>query len=940
MEEEKETRESEELIEKRKDELISFFKKSSLWVVILLIFAVIFGVYIRSLPMQDHSSGEIPGLTKFIFTPWKSFEGTPGTWDITTNTWTLGPDLDPWLFLRYAETIVEQESLPDIDYIRNVPLGFETAKETRLLPYMIAGTYFVSHLINPDVNIEFAGVVLPVIMFALTIISFFLFVREIFLRKDKESKVNANIIALISTFFMIVVPAFLSRTVAGIPEKESAAFFFMFLSFYLFLKAWKTEKINNSIILAVLAGVSTALMGLIWGGISFVFTAIAISVFLAVILNKFKKKEVLIYGTWFLSSFILTSAFSKRFSFIGQITSLDSGLAFFVFIILLTDFLLWNTKIKENKRLEKIKIPHNITSLIIGLILILVLASVFFGPTFIIEKLEHLNRMFFTPVVGRWNITVAENRQPYFTEWAGSFGPFIGNIPILFWLFFAGSIVLFKKMMAPIKNKDAWVLTGLYVLFLFGLVFSRYSSSSTFNGENTISKAAYYLSILLLAGFLVYYRFKHYKDAKSSFEKIDYGFLLFFSLFALCLFSARSAVRLIMVLAPIAPIFVGFLVVESFNKFRKTQEDTRKIVFGAITILVIVLACFMFIRYYDSVKNQAYGFVPSYYNYQWQKAMEWVREETPEDAVFAHWWDYGYWVQSIGKRPTVTDGGNAISFWNYWTGRLVLTGDNQKDSLDFLYSHNTSYLLIDSSDIGKYTAFSSIGSDESYDRYSWIPTMVSDESQIQETREGIIRIYQGGSAIDEDIIYQREDGEEIFLPAGNSAIIGIIIELGEEDEGIKFNQPEGVFYNNKGQQVKIPLRYVYANGELYDFKSGLNGTAFIIQRIIPSGSQIAKDEFGALIYVSPRVMRGFLGQVYLLNDPFNNFPNFKIAHIENNLFIENVNLQEPKMNLKEFVYYQGLQGPIKIWQIEYTGEEEFNPAYIDTDRTKYINWTL
>jgi asparagine N-glycosylation enzyme membrane subunit Stt3 len=42
---------------------------------------------------------------------------------------------------------------------------------------------------------------------------------------------------------MIIIPAFLSRTVAGIPEKESVAFFFMFLSFYLFLKAWKSERI-------------------------------------------------------------------------------------------------------------------------------------------------------------------------------------------------------------------------------------------------------------------------------------------------------------------------------------------------------------------------------------------------------------------------------------------------------------------------------------------------------------------------------------------------------------------------------------------------------------------------------------------------------------------------------------------------------------------------
>jgi len=66
-------------------------------------------------------------------------------------------------------------------------------------------------------------------------------------------------------------------------------------------------------------------------------------------------------------------------------------------------------------------------------------------------------------------------------------------------------------------------------------------------------------------------------------------------------------------------------------------------------------------------------------------------------------------LQSIGERATVLDGGNAIVYWNYLMGRHVLTGDNQKDALEFLYNHNTTHLLIDSSDIGKYGAYSSIG---------------------------------------------------------------------------------------------------------------------------------------------------------------------------------------------------------------------------------------
>jgi hypothetical protein len=42
----------------------------------------------------------------------------------------------------------------------------------------------------------------------------------------------------------------------------------------------------------------------------------------------------------------------------------------------------------------------------------------------------------------------------------------------------------------------------------------------------------------------------------------------------------------------------------------------------------------------------------------WQAAMSWVSQNTSYNAVFIHWWDYGYWVQTVGNRTTVLDGGN------------------------------------------------------------------------------------------------------------------------------------------------------------------------------------------------------------------------------------------------------------------------------------------
>lgn len=907
-----------DLLKERKEKFFGFLKNRQVWVIGVLIIAVILGIYIRSMPMHDHG-------------------GRPGLWDIAKNDWTLGPDLDPWLFTRYAKTIVEEGGLPEIDSMRNVPLGFNTGAESKLLPYMIVATYWIVNLFG-TYSVEFAAALFPVIAFAFTVIFFFLFVREIFVRKSEKSRIVGNIIALISTFFMIVIPVFLSRTLAGIPEKESVGFLFMFMAFWLFLKAWKTRSLKKSFLIGVLAGVATTLMGFVWGGVGYVFVTIAGATLAAFVLNKVRKREFLVYSSWLFTTVILMSLFSMKFSIMGFLTGLDGGMMFFVFFIGLLHLVLWNTKLSENRYLKKTKIPKNIVSLILGVVILVVLACVVFGPGFIIDKIKIVNQIMFKPTTGRWNTTVAENRQPFFTEWGASFGPFLRGIPVMFWLFFAGSIVLFKKMLNKLKTKESWILTGLYVLFLVGLVFSRYSGTSIMNGESFISKFFYYGSAALLIGAFVYYYIKYKKKGWNNFEGISFEYLFLFCLFILTLFTARSAVRLIMVLAPVVGIFVGYWILDLIYQFRKTRDDVWKIVVGILLVVVVLASVFVFWNYYKSSKVQAYGMVPSYYNQQWQRAMAWVRDNTDaSETVFAHWWDYGYWLQSIGDRATVLDGGNAIKYWNYLMGRHVLTGDNQADALEFLYNHDATHLLIDSTDIGKYGAFASIGSNENLDRYSWIPVILSDKSQNLETSNGVQVVFQAGIPLDEDLVYEQ-NGSSIFLPAGKAGIAGVMVEvLNERINNVAVGQPKIVFVYN-GRQIPLPLRYVYFNGEFYDFGSGVEGCISIIQKLENAGGQVQVDATGAAIYVTPRVMRGMLAQKYILNDPFEEFSNFDLVYTESNLIVDD--LRKQGLVLGDFVYYQGLQGPIKIWDITYTGSEQIKEEYLDRDYSKYLSWEL
>ena len=46
----------------------------------------------------------------------------------------------------------------------------------------------------------------------------------------------------------------------------------------------------------------------------------------------------------------------------------------------------------------------------------------------------------------------------------------------------------------------------------------------------------------------------------------------------------------------------------------------------------------------------------------WIDSMNWIKNNTPEDAVIAAWWDYGYWIQTKAERASLTDN-STVNAW-------------------------------------------------------------------------------------------------------------------------------------------------------------------------------------------------------------------------------------------------------------------------------------
>ena len=230
-------------------------------------------------------------------------------------------------------------------------------------------------------------------------------------------------------------------------------------------------------------------------------------------------------------------------------------------------------------------------------------------------------------------------------------------------------------------------------------------------------------------------------------------------------------------------------------------------------------------------------------------------------------------------------------------------------------THNVSYLLIDSTDVGKYPAYSSIGSDiGGGDRFSQIPIMLLDPSQTFETSEKEVRLYQGAAPIDDDIAYS-DGNNTFFLPSGRAFVLGMIIEIAKNNDSLSFKQPIAVFvYNN--QQTRIPVRYIYHKGQIIDFKTGIESVARVTQGVVPTSDQgVNIDNLNAVIYLSPKVSKGLFAQLYLMGDPLKKYGTITSAYSEPDPFVSQLRAQGA--NLDEIVYFQGLRGPIKIWKVEY-----------------------
>ena len=536
----------------------------------------------------------------------------------------IGPELDTWFHYRMVNYILNLGHVPAIDPLAYYPTGRPVWQTDLLgLPFFIAYTYKL---------ISFTGmtlmdymVALPAIITSLAAIPLYLLTKELLNKKT----------GLLAALFWQIIPSTLTRTHAGFIDKETLASVYIFLWLWLFIRSINTvdEKNKRTFITPILAGIFMGLSAWTWGGTSYFVLVISTSVFLYILLNFHNLSDSLGYSLILMTLFgaltlqvVQQPRFPLSIFFTGLIYMGLTVLSLITGLLILHGQL--TLKWGEKKSRE-----------VIGSAFILFLAGS--GIT------GHLQR-FLGSIIGFVKSRVLLNKSLVGATVSENLSP----------NFFGGSGNVITRIM-----RGDWYSHFNLLLFIapigFILVLNRFRQKRDFN--------SLFVAVLAISGVL---------GMRSD---IRLGFVLTPS------FAILSAYAISHFISLIQSKETGLQQTLRSSKKQKvrykaeTQLSNVKIAKVLMVVIVFGIVASPTVASFGMLNGRSVD-VPT----PWYQAMMWINDNTPQDSVIVSWWDYGYWIQALGKRRTVVDGGNAgpLVYNTNYTEGLEYRGSTEHRDVD------------------------------------------------------------------------------------------------------------------------------------------------------------------------------------------------------------------------------------------------------------------
>ena len=122
--------------------------------------------------------------------------------------------------------------------------------------------------------------------------------------------------------------------------------------------------------------------------------------------------------------------------------------------------------------------------------------------------------------------------------------------------------------------------------------------------------------------------------------------------------------------------------------------DKRKIMTLAVLAVILYLCYQMFSISYELIKVSQVPVLSS----NWWQALHWIRDNTPQCAVIATYWDPGHFITGIAERPVVFDGASQNAK-RVWEEQGILTREEIRDivahdKFEFTYDYERNVTII------------------------------------------------------------------------------------------------------------------------------------------------------------------------------------------------------------------------------------------------------
>jgi len=210
--------------------------------------------------------------------------------------------------------------------------------------------------------------------------------------------------------------------------------------------------------------------------------------------------------------------------------------------------------------------------------------------------------------------------------------------------------------------------------------------------------------LMIFSGIGIWLIIKNVQNKNSSFIKND---MLSFSLILgiVGVYVSSTFVRL-EVFGSIAVIILASLGLTALIKeFFKNKPDNKKpiskliklpFVAGIIILLIMPMVypvgadLFSLSKVPPTILNGGSAFHIS--TSDWLDSMEWIKNNTPKDAVVAAWWDYGYWISTMGERATLADNSTVNTWIIENIAKMFLS--NPDEAWHLLQEMQADYILV------------------------------------------------------------------------------------------------------------------------------------------------------------------------------------------------------------------------------------------------------